>query len=90
MAPIRSEISIDVCVASLTGQDIIDFAEEIKRRNGAADKIHCDVKPIPPDREKGTFFVHYDVILTHKDDGIKRPKLSEFGSLAGNDPRITT
>lgn len=68
MGKIKSEISVDVCVSNLTGQDIIDFAEEIKRRGGEADKISCDVTSIPPDRERGIFFTKYDVILTHRGD----------------------
>jgi hypothetical protein len=64
-AKIKRSVSIDVCWRDLKGQDIIDFAEEIKAANGANDPVKCEVTAHEPDHSKGQYFTKYDVILTH-------------------------
>ncbi|ASZ74641.1 hypothetical protein KHO57_gp066 [Mycobacterium phage Phabba] len=81
---IRTTLSMDL--EQLKGQDIIDLADEIKKRQGEQDPIRVEVTP--QEWERGPVGgTSYKVTLHHEGThGYgKRPKPSEFGSLAGGD-----
>ena len=81
---IRTTLSMDL--EGLKGQDIIDLADEIQKRDGANDTIRVEVTP--QEWERGPVGgTNYKVTLHHEGTTgyARRPRTSEFGSLAGGD-----